>query len=163
LPGVVEVRRTEDGARYWAEEPGEYFLHFTGEYAGLWRRIGEAPQTLVGIGTVATGFDASSYYRRRKESFDPRVAFMFEGIGDDELIGDFGSLLGGAAGLELDAVDAHLGTPPHTLVVASSEEHSPGMMLSPDATDFHHTMMDGAQNPDVRADLVFFETPKGGA
>ena len=163
LPGVVEVRRTEDGARYWAEEPGESFLHFTGEYGGLWRRIGEAPQTLVGIGTVATGFDASSYYRRRPESFDPRVAFMFAGIGRDELIGDFGSLLGGAAGFELDAVDAHLGTPPHALVVARSEEHSPGMMLSPDATDFHHTMLDGAQNPEVCADLVFFETPNGGA
>ncbi len=162
-PGVVEVRRTEDGARYWAEEPGEYYLQSTGEYGGLWRRVGEPPQTLVGVGTVATGFDASSYYRRRPESFDSRAAFVFEGVGADEPIGNFGSLLGGAAGLELDAADRKLGTPPHALVLASSEEHSPGMMLAPEETDFHHQVMDGAQNPAVRADLVFFETGNGGA
>ena len=37
--------------------------------------------------------------------------------GDDKLIGDFGTLLGGAAGVELDGANRKLGTPPHTLVV----------------------------------------------
>ncbi len=162
-PGAIEVRRCEDGARYWAEEPGEYYLQFTGEYGGLWRRLGTPPQMVVGIGTVATGFDASSYYRRRPASFDPRAAFIFDGVGAAELIGNFGSMGGGAAGLETDAVDARLGTPPHALVLATSEEHSPGTMLAPEETGFHHLVMDGAQNPAVRADMVFFETPNGGA
>jgi N,N-dimethylformamidase len=163
LPGVLELRRAEDGIRYRDEEPGEYYLGFTGEYGGLWRRLGTAPQAMVGVGTVAVGFDVSGSYRRTAASFDPRVAFIFEGLGEDELIGDFGILGGGASGSEIDAVDPLLGTPPHTLVVASSEGHSANTYLVPDETGFHHAAMDGAQNPRVRADMTFFETPSGGA
>ena len=54
-----------------------------------------------------------------RSSADPRAAFIFEGIGMDETIGDFGLIGGGAAGLELDIADPTLGTPPHALVVAS--------------------------------------------
>ncbi len=56
-----------------------------------------------------------------------------------------------------------LGTPAHTLIVASSEGHSANTYLVPDETGFHHCAMDGAQNPDVRADMTFFETARGGA
>lgn len=163
MPGVLELRRAEDGIRYRDEEPGEYYLEFTGEYGGLWRRLGMAPQALVGVGTVAVGFDASGYYRRKEASFDPRASFIFDGIGDDELIGDFGILGGGASGSEIDAANPMLGTPAHTLVVASSEGHSANTYLVPDETGFHHCAMDGAQNPDIRADMTFFETPLGGA
>ncbi len=163
MPGVLELRRPEDGIRYRDEEPGEYYLEFTGEYGGLWRRLGMAPQALVGVGTVAVGFDASGFYRRKEASFDPRAAFIFEGIGDDELIGDFGILGGGASGSEIDAADPMLGTPPHTLILASSEGHSANTYLVPDETGFHHVAMDGAQNPGIRADMTFFETPGGGA
>ena len=163
LPGVLELRRAEDGIRYRDEEPGEYYLEFTGEYGGLWRRLGMAPQALVGVGTVAVGFDVSGYYRRTPESFDSRAAFIFDGIGDDEIIGDFGILGGGASGSEIDAVDPLLGTPVHTLVVASSEGHSANTWLVPDETGFHHSAMDGLQNPRIKADMTFFETPGGGA
>ena len=162
-PGVIELRRAEDGIRYRDEEPGEYYLEFTGEYGGLWRRLGMAPQALVGVGAVATGFDVSGYYRRKEASFDPRASFIFEGIGDDELIGDFGILGGGASGSEIDKADLALGTPPHALVVASSEGHSANTYLVPDETGFHHCAMDGAQNPEIRADMTFFETTRGGA
>jgi N,N-dimethylformamidase len=162
-PGVLELRRAEDGIRYRDEEPGEYYLEFTGEYGGLWRRLGKPPQALVGVGTVAVGFDVSGYYRRKEASFDPRVAFIFEGIGDDEVIGAFGILGGGASGSEIDAVDPILGTPIHALVVASSEGHSANTYLVPDETGFHHCAMDGVQNPNIRADMTFFETPGGGA
>ncbi len=163
MPGVVELRRPEDGIRYRDEEPGESYLEFTGEYGGLWRRLGMAPQALVGVGTVAVGFDASGYYVRQEASFDPRVSFMFAGIGDDEVIGDFGIKGGGASGSEIDAVDPLLGTPSHALVVASSEGHTENTYLVPDETGFHHSAMDGIQNPDIRADMTFFETPGGGA
>jgi N,N-dimethylformamidase len=162
-PGVVELRRPEDGIRYRDEEPGEYYLEFTGEYGGLWRRLGMAPQAMCGVGTVAVGFDASGYYLRKEASFDARAGFIFEGIGDDEVIGDFGILGGGASGSEIDAVDPTLGTPPHTLVLASSEGHTANTYLVPDETGFHHVAMDGIQNPDIRADMTFFETPSGGA
>ena len=163
MPGVLELRRSEDGIRYRDEEPSEYYLEFTGEYGGLWRRLGSSPQSLVGVGTVAVGFDVSGYYRRTQASFDDRVQFIFEGIGADEVIGDFGFAGGGASGSEIDAVDTILGTPSHALVVASSEGHSANTYLVPDETGFHHCAMDGAQNPDIRADMTFFETPGGGA
>jgi N,N-dimethylformamidase len=163
LPGVIEVRRAETGARYWAAEPGEYHMSFTGELGGLWRRVGCPPNRLVGIGTVVTGFDRSSYYRRTEASRDPRVAFMFEGIGAEERIGDFGILGGGAAGLELDAADPALGTPPHALVVARSEAHSYYYLLVPEETLFHHPAINGLECDAVRAEMVFFETPGGGA
>jgi N,N-dimethylformamidase len=163
MPGVVELRRPEDGIRYRDEEPGEYYLEFTGEYGGLWRRLGMAPQALVGVGTVAVGFDASGYYRRKEASFDPRVSFIFEGIGENEVIGDFGILGGGASGSEIDAADPLLGTPSHNLVVASSEGHIENTYLVPDETGFHHSAMNGVQNPNIRADMTFFETPGGGA
>ena len=50
FPGDSELRRAEDGIRYRDEEPGEYDLEFTGEYGGLWRRLGTPPQALVGVG-----------------------------------------------------------------------------------------------------------------
>lgn len=163
MPGVLELRRAEDGIRYRDEEPGEHYLEFTGEYGGLWRRLGMAPQALVGVGTVAVGFDVSGFYKRLPESSDPRAAFIFEGIGEDEVIGDFGILGGGASGSEIDGADAKLGTPSHTLVVARSQGHSANTYLVPDETGFHHCAMDGLQNPEVRADMTFFETPMGGA
>ena len=79
------------------------------------------------------------------------------------MIGDFGFLGGGASGSEIDAADPMLGTPAHTLIVASSEGHSANTYLVPDETGFHHSAMDGAQNPRVRADMTFFETARGGA
>jgi N,N-dimethylformamidase len=162
LPGVIEVRRAEDGIRTWAAEPGEYFQSFNGEYGGLWRRQGRAPNLLVGTGFTAQGFDLSSYYRRKPDSFDPRAKFIFEGVGDDELIGDFGLVGGGAAGLELDRADPLLGTPPHALVLASSEKHTDIYMVVCEEILVNTPDLTGTQSPLVRADLVFFETPKGG-
>ena len=162
LPGVLELRRAEGGMRYQTTEPGEYYQSFNGELGGLWRRLGSPPNSLVGSGTVATGFDSASYYRRTPESHDPRASFIFEGVGDDELIGDFGALLGGAAGVELDGANRKLGTPPHALVVARSENHSQLYFLCPEETPFHHPVMSGAENARARADLLFFETSNGG-
>jgi N,N-dimethylformamidase len=163
FPGAIEVRRSEGGARYWAEEPGEYHLAFSGEYGGLWRRAGTPPQAVVGIGTRATGFDRSSYYRQTEARNDPRVAFMFEGIDAEELIGNFGSVGGGASGLEIDASDRELGTPHHALVVAVSEEHSDETYLAPEEILILNPTIRGSENPRVCADIVFFETANGGA
>jgi N,N-dimethylformamidase len=162
-PGIIEVRRSEDGTRAWAAEVGEYYMSFTGEYGGLWRRQGRAPNRLAGVGFISQGFDASSYYRRTAASHDPRVTFMFEGIGRGELIGDFGILRGGAAGLEIDSYDRLLGSPAHALVVASSEGHSNSFQLVNESVLVAHGASDGPQSPAIRADMVFFECAGGGA
>jgi N,N-dimethylformamidase len=162
-PGVIEIRRGESGTRTWIAEAGEYYLSFTGEMSGMWRASGWSSHRLVGISFGSEGFDVSSYYRRQPGSFDPRAAFIFEGVGADEKVGDFGGVGGGAAGLELDIVDPRLGTPPHTLVLASSENHSNVYLMTPEELISTYPGLDGIEDPRVRADMVFFETPNGGA
>jgi N,N-dimethylformamidase len=162
-PGVLEVRRGEGGIRTWAAEPGEYYHSFTGEYGVLWRRQGRPPQMMVGTGFTAQGFDISSYYRRQPDSFDPRAKFIFDGVADDEIIGNFGLIGGGAAGLELDRADPLLGTPPNALVLASSEDHTDIYMVVCDELLTNTPGQSGQESPLVRADLLFFETLAGGA
>jgi N,N-dimethylformamidase len=160
--GVIEVRRAEGGVRAWDALPGESYHSFTGEYGGLWRRQGRAPQKLTGVGFISQGFDRCSYYRRLEASRDPRVAFMFEGV-EDGILGDFGILQGGTAGLEIDCVDSALGTPPHALVVARSENHSNTYELVAEEVRIPHGSTDAALNEGIHADITFFETEGGGA
>ncbi|WP_082143771.1 N,N-dimethylformamidase beta subunit family domain-containing protein [Nitratireductor soli] len=161
-PGIVETRRAEDGTRAWDAEAGEYHMGFTGEMGGLWRRQGRAPHMLAGIGFAAQGFDRSSYYRRTPASRDPRVAFIFDGV-EGEILGDFGTAGDGAAGEELDSFDLRQGSPRHALVIASSENHSPTYQPANDTVMVPHGGTAGPFNPAVRADMVFFECPGGGA
>jgi len=163
LPGVIEHRRAEDGMRAWISEGGEYTMGFTGELSGLWRRMDRAPNRLVGTAFAAQGFDHASAYRRRPESFDPRAAFIFEGVGKDEVIGDFGSIGGGAAGWEIDRADAAQGTPLHALIVAEATEFPASYHWVKEEFNHTHSAIDGETCPMIRCDMVFFETPKGGA
>ncbi len=163
--GVIEIRRGEGGIRAWAAEPGEYYNQFDGEYGGLWRRNGRPPQHLTGVGFTAQGNYVGSYYRKRPEADDSRVAWMFEGI-DGETFGDHGLGGHGAAGFELDRADKRLGTPSHAVVVASSENHPPEApwVLVPEEHLTHIVTWPGEPAEKlIRADLTFFETPKGGA
>jgi N,N-dimethylformamidase len=161
-PGVIEMRRAEDGSRSWIAEPGEYYMSFTGEMGGLWWHAGRAPNKLVGNGFIAQGFDASSPYYRTEASRGPRSAWMFDGI-EGDVIGDFGLLGDGAAGWELDKANLERGTPPHALVVASSTDHSDTVLLVNEEIGHMHPRIHGSMNEDIRADMMFFETAKGGA
>ena len=160
---AVEIRRA-DGIRAWEHEPGELSHSFSGEPGGLWRWRGKPPQQLVGVGFSAQGFDTSSPYRRQPDSHDPRAAFIFDGV-DDEVIGDFGSLVmrHGAAGFELDRYDERLGTPAHALLLATSFGHSDSYQHVIEEVLISNSMQGGTVDPRVHADLVFFEYPDGGA
>jgi N,N-dimethylformamidase len=162
LPGVIEVRRAEDGIRTWMAEPGEYHHAFTGELGGLWRRIGRPPNLICGVGFIAQGFDVSGFYRRAPDAADPRAAFIFEGV-EDEIIGDFGLIGGGAAGIELDCLTTELGSPPNMLRLASSDGHSPMMLLVNEEFGVVPPNLGADVNPRVKADLAFGETASGGA
>ena len=162
LPGVFELRRSEDGIRTWESEPGEYYHSVNGEYGGLWRRIGRAPNVMGGVGFIAQGFDLSSYYRRAPDADNPRAAFIFEGV-TEEIIGDFGLIGGGAAGIELDCINTALGSPPNMLRLASSENHTPMILLVNEEFGVVPPNLGGDLNPRVKADLAFGETPAGGA
>ncbi len=162
LPGVIECRKSEDGIRAFAPLPGEFYASFTGEYTGLWRRNGRAPNQLVGVGMVSQGFDRSSPYILREASRDPRAAFIFDGVAGP-VVGDYGLSGGAAAGLELDATDHSLGTPPNAMILASSEQHTDLYLVTPEDMNDPAPGLGGTEAEIIRAELVFFETPAGGA
>ena len=160
--GVIELRRAEDGIRDWVAEPGEYYHAFSGEYGGLWRRLGRPPQRLVGVGMAVQGFDRCGWFVRTQEGRDPRVAFVFEGVTGD-IIGDYGVVGGGAAGLELDRHDEALGSPPGCVVLARSDGLTPLYYPGPEEVDNVSSDLSALQNPRARGDMVFFDNAAGGA
>ncbi len=159
---IIEIRRW-GGTQPWRAQPGEHYLSFTGELGGLWRNRGIAPQKIVGTGFIAQGSDVCSYYRRQPDSFNAKAAWIFEGVGEEELIGNFGLIGGGAAGLEIDICDFELGTPPHALVLASSEDHTNGYWEVVEELYFNMPGLGGVENPRVRSDMVYYTTLNSGA
>lgn len=158
----LEIRRGGTGTRTWEGEAGEGGLAFTGEPGGLWRSNGRPPQRLVGVGFAAQAFGAGASYRRLPAAEDPRVAFVFESVPANEPIGDFGPH-GGAAGHEVDRVDAGLGSPPALLHLATADRLGIGGLPSPEEFGHTHRGLDGEQNADVRADMTFTPMTSGGA
>lgn len=160
MPGVIEQRRAQQNIARWNPGPGQSFHSFSGEHGGVWWDLGRPPQLLTGVGFIAQGFDRGAPYSRRAAADDPRAAFIFEGV-DDPVIGDFGLMPGGAAGIEMDRLALRRGSPTHALVVASSGGHTRLYealdQVFPDGID-PETGEEG-----VRADMVYFECPQGGA
>lgn len=163
--GVVEIRRGEGGIRAWAAEPGEYYNQFDGEYGGLWRRNGRPPQNLVGVGFSAQGNFVGSHYVVDPAARESRAAWMLAGV-DGATFGGHGLSGHGAAGFELDRADKNLGTPPHAVILATSEGHDPEApwVLVPEERLTHLTTIPGAKDEElIKSDIVFFETPNNGA
>ena len=124
---LIEVRRAEDGTRPHVAPPGESHCAFGGEYGGLWRRLGRAPQQIVGVGMAAQGFEHAAHYRKGPDAAAPEVAFVFDGLAG-ETFGHQGAWGGGASGWEIDRSDADLGTPAGTWWLARSEGHAASML-----------------------------------
>lgn len=160
---LMEVRKCEYGSRAWQAKPGEYHLQLNAERSGLWRGRSRAPQKVFGTGFTAEGFDHSSYFVQMPDAADPACAFIMEGIGGDERIGDFGLVGGGAAGYELDRYDLTLGTPPHTRLLAYSEGHSDNYPHVGEEIFFNFPMLGGTMDFQIRADITYFTTKNGGA
>ena len=160
-PHIIEIRRW-GGTALWKAEPGEYYHATTGELGGLWRARGRAPQRYTGVGFAAQGSGSAIPYRRSPDSSDPAAAFIFEGVGDDEVIGEGGLVWGAAAGYEVDRADVALGTPPDALVVATARGLSDEYQHCVEEIFVTDPKQGGTTNPDVRADMVYFKGPKGG-
>ena len=117
-------------------------------------RLGRSPQTVVGVGFSAQGFDISGHYERLPDSYRPAAAFIFDGVGDEKI---------GAAGLEVDRAALELGTPPNALVLAQSRNLTNSYLIVPE--EFLETApgLGADENPLARADMVFFTVEGGGA
>ncbi len=163
IPGIAEIRRNEGGIRTWATQPGEYYNALDGQYGGLWRRNGRPPQVLTGIGFSAQGTFNGSYYRRMQDSYRADLDWMFRGI-DDDILGNEGLSGSGAAGYELDRHDPLLGSPDNAVIVAKSEAHASTYVVAPEEMLTHVSTTTGDPPADlIRADIVYFDTPSGGA
>jgi len=163
IPWAIELRRAEDGVRTWAAEPGEYYHQTDGRMGGLWRRNRRPPQVLCGVGFSSQGRFEGTHYRLLPAARDPRYAWIFEGI-EGDVIGDYGLSGGGAAGFELDRADAALGTPDGAVILARSENPAPSHFTVPEEVLAGPLTISGESVKDlVRADMVYFERPGGGA
>jgi N,N-dimethylformamidase len=168
----LEVRR-RDGTETWNAAPGESHLTTTGEEGGLWLFRGRPPQRLLGVGFTAQGYgstlgaaESGRPYERQPDSFEPEAAFIFEGVGRDELIGDAPNLAPqspGAAGDELDRVDYIIGSPPNTLILATANGFSDAYQHVVEEVLQEHSTGGGTVNPLVRADLAYIKYRNGGA
>ena len=145
---------------------GEWHHSTTGELGGLWRLRGRSPQALLGIGMVSQGFDLNRPYDVVADPADPRVAFAFEGIDlSSGKVGDFESMVNGwgAAGVEVDRVDAAWGTPEDTVVLATATGFSRAYGLDPVEVALPDGRYDGETSDKIRCDLVVLPKPNGGA
>jgi N,N-dimethylformamidase len=157
LPGAIEVRK--DFLYPGIHKPTELRHAFNGKPGGLWSNNGRPPQRLMGVGSVLPWPIANSApYRLLVDARDPRVRFIFEGV-EGEIIGDYGIIGGAAAGQETDEIDFAEGTPAHALHLARSLDF-PLPLAGPNGMTAEK-FIDNVPMP--RADIVYFELPKGGA
>lgn len=157
LPGVMESRNFFDITdRYLSN----------GERGGLMIETGRQSGPIFGNEMSAMIFNGSSPYRLLEDASNPRAAWIFEGLSEGEVFGDYGidRVHGAAAGFEIDKYDASNGVPRHALHLATSEK------LREKVEDLKLSMMPLAvyyhpEDTEVhgKADIVFFETTNGGA
>ncbi len=161
-PWTVEVRRGHAGTRVWEGEPGEGIHSTTGEPGGLWRHRGRPPQQLVGVGFTAQGFDRSLPYVRTGEAASATAEAVFSGVADGRPLGDEGTVMGGAAGFEIDRFDARLGTPAHAELLASAAGFSDSYQAVIEEVRASDSRQGGTVNDAVRSDMTFVAYPNGG-
>jgi N,N-dimethylformamidase len=162
-PYMVEVRRGYAGTRCWESEPGEVHLALTGEPGGLWRFRGRFPQKMTGVGFTAQGWGSAVGYERTAQATDERASWVLEGVAE-RVVGDFGLVMGGAAGDELDRADPDHGTPDEAIVIATSQgRHSDFYQLTIEDAPMMLSGMGGTEHPKVRADMVLVPGANGGA
>jgi N,N-dimethylformamidase len=104
----------------------------------------------------------NTYYKVLPDANSSRAQFIFNGVKNRNVIGDFGTHFGGAAGDEVDAFAPHLGAPAHALHLARSEGVPAPFWASPETATLYEKIH---SNPESRtyASMVFFETQSGGA
>lgn len=155
-PHIFELRRGHAGGLHWKSPPGEDHNAATGEPGGLWMIRNRAPQRIFGVGTASVTFGQGKDYKRSPVSYDPKYAWIFDGVAGDR-VGAKSVLLGGAAGFEYDRMDHALGSPPETVLLASA-------YFDEVATEYtiNDSRWTGAP-AENRSDITLIERPSGGA
>jgi len=99
-----------------------------------------------------------------EDAADPRASWIFEGVAESvgERFGQEG-MSGGAAGLEIDRADVSLGTPSHALRVAVADDFPASYKRVGEEAFHSHSAVTGLVDPNIKADVVFYEMQGGGA
>ncbi|MCB8878522.1 N,N-dimethylformamidase beta subunit family domain-containing protein [Acidisoma silvae] len=156
--GLMEIRRGQGlGARTWDGQPGESTLSLTGEIGGLWRERGRSEFSVTGTGMTMMGFGPARPYRRRVAAETQSYDWVFDGV-NEPCFGETGSVLGGAAGYEVDRTDAALGTHPDTVVLALASDFDASYATDPN--EFFPTPAD--RDRARVAEMAIRRTPHGG-
>ena len=161
-PWRLEVRRGDCGVRTYTVPGGERFLSLNGAQGGLWRSRNLSSHGLFGVSFCAEGVEAGVPFRRTSAGNSSEFAWMFKGIADGELIGEYG-LGGGASGDETDSFDISCGSPANGVVVATSTGHPDGFGIAPECVGFPIVGTLGTQTSEIRSDMIFYQTNAGGA
>jgi N,N-dimethylformamidase len=162
-PWIIEVRRDNSGTRCWDAPYGERTHVASLEQGGIWKTRGRGPHGLVGVGFASEGWSQGSGYQRLEESYKNPGATFFKGV-NQEIVGDFGHVLGGGAGDEVDRHDVSLGSPAHAHILASSTPLGNEYQLVIEEQTLALPDQGGQHKPQqVRSDLVYFTTENGGA
>lgn len=101
-------------------------------------------------------------YKRTDASKDAALGWMFEGITEDDLLGEYG-FGGGASGDEIDKCDYGIGSPHNTIIVATSTGHPDEFAMFPEDVIIPFQDVLGTQTREVRSDVTYYESGGGGA
>ncbi|KAF7562665.1 hypothetical protein G7046_g1496 [Stylonectria norvegica] len=160
-PHRMEVRRGDQGVRTYGLPGSERHHSLNGGRGGLWRSLGRAANYLFAVGCCGEGVGPGVPYARTTAGRDERYAWVFKGLAENELIGEHG-FGGGASGDEIDRWDPMHGSPPDSVVLASSTGHPDEFILFPEDFGFQQTNITGTGTNLVRSDIVLYKTPGGG-
>src|SRR5262249_54133555 len=74
-----------------------------------------------------------------------------------------GLMLNASSGDEIDRLDFSLGSPPHTLLLATASGYPMAVQIVIEDLQQLSTSLFKQQHPLVKSDIVYFETPNDGA
>ncbi|MGI9330681.1 MAG: N,N-dimethylformamidase beta subunit family domain-containing protein [Gammaproteobacteria bacterium] len=158
FPGTMESRNFH--------KMGDRYLT-SGSRGGLMVETGRKTGPLVGIDMGGMIFNGSSPYRKLPAADDPRASWIFAGTDEGAVFGDYGldQVHGGVVGFEIDRFNAGNGVPRHALNLATSE---PLRETIEDVIALDNLPINIVYHPSekevwAQADVVYFETPNGGA
>lgn len=160
-PHRLELRRGDVETRTYTSPGGEHVNSLDGRRGGLWRSRGMSCNTLFGVGFCGQGTGPGVPYKRTEASRDPKLAWMFTGVGEI-LIGEHG-FGGGASGDEVDRFDVGNGRPEGALTLATSTGHSDEFGIAVEELMFPALKTTGTQTDLIRSDVVYCVGSGGGA
>lgn len=154
---TMELRRIKSDI--WSGRPGEGHMSITGEPGGNWEDRGlRNPQAYLGVTYLIMSFGPSRPYQRLEASHGDEYSWIFSGIKNDTF-GGSGTVLGGAAGYEVDAVVRSEETPRNLVRLATADGFDESFQVRPDVW-----LADGEVEREAlrRADMTIYRHQGGG-